>query len=453
MATLIRIANKSQTDTYDLISGTYKLVDGTNVWPLQTASNGRKNIKEQLLLVGDADPSTVLIPSTTDLEKILWKAEQWHSDPFLDESYWLEWNVDGESAKRALIMPEWALSRVIKHGINPLMNQGELNVQRLIFNRHPLNESVAASSASNTGLSSIGGNLTITNDGTWPSRIASITFENNSSAGTYKKIWAGIRPIYEGVSSFEEVWESEDGTIGTDTTVTADTPASGGSTMKCTFATATLAERYTIRASDVLLSGDALQKGKYLILLRYRSSVSSSATYGIQLKLGYDGGANFEEKDEIFVTTADTNYHFVELGTVSFPPGDERNRVATDMLLAQFKFWAERLDGTANLYFDCHIMMPATHSLFLDDCDIDNTGEAVIHYTAEDDDQTQAISFDSGPSIKRQAQASPNNWSIPIGETTGGHLVICAERDDSSIKADTVDVTVSYHNRWLSYRG
>src|SRR5690606_31078992 len=117
---------------------------------------------------------------------------------------------------------------------------------------------------------------------------------------TIGTVWIGIRPYYKGFIQFEEKWELDDGLHYTDTTVQVDANASGGALAQVSFTTdSTLVKRVSIRVSDVVLSGTEAWKGRYQILLRYRSTSASACTFGIQLKSGWANGSNFAPQEEV----------------------------------------------------------------------------------------------------------------------------------------------------------
>ena len=74
--------------------------------------------------------------------------------------------------------------------------------------------------------------------------------------GPIYRWWVGIRPAYQGITGFVEVWECEDGTdVAGDTADYASGTASGGYVKRTTFATSGLVERFGITIADVIGGG------------------------------------------------------------------------------------------------------------------------------------------------------------------------------------------------------
>jgi hypothetical protein len=407
-------------------------------------------------VIGRGSYVTLLGPAKADLELYFERLRRWHENPILDESWWLEWNLDGESEKRTLLYPGTNINHIAGPGITPMGNHMAQMKLGIILERHPAWENVVSTQVSDAGMKVIGdalaGLLQVTNEGTLPARIESIVFENSSAAGTIDKIWAGWRPYYKGFLSFENGLDLVDGTSGTDTSNTADANAVSGSVKACSFSTSTaLVERVKLRMSDVTLAGTEGWKGRYLVLLRYRGQHSSGHEYGVQLQYGWDGGS-FTQNDEIFLSTSDTSYHIAELGEVEWPPGEARNMVSTDILTAAFKIYAERLSGSFGLYLDRLILIPAEHALKIEDASLDFGGnDDVIVYTFENDVMA-GFARDAG-TVVQSVTVDANNWYLPVGETNGGLLCVAAVRTSNiSNKDDTLDVVVNYLPRWKSYR-
>lgn len=438
--------------------GKFQLVDSPHLWPFLIGGDGRSRMTETFQIIGRGDIVTNLGLEKTNLERYIDQLRAWHENPIEDRSWWLYWNLDGEGEKRTLLYPGTNINHVPSLGVTPMGDR--MSQMKLSFTaeRHPAWENPTVSEASDTGVSVVGAAeanlLQVTNTGTLPSRIASITITNESAAGTYETMWLGFRPYYKGYSLFENGLDLADGTAGTDTSSSADTNAVSGSAMVCTFATAdTLSEseRVKLRMSDVVLSGSEGWKGRYFVLLRYRCSASDANEFGIQLRWGYDGG-NFTQNNEQFVSTAETDYHILEMGEIEWPPSDARNIVSSDILTAAFKIYAERLSGSDSLHLDRLILIPSEHALKIEDAAVDfgGTDDAIV-YTFEND-VLLGYTRDSG-TIEQPLSVDASNWYIPIGETNGAILGFCAVRSNNiSNKADTADITVNYYPRWRSYR-
>lgn len=456
MADAFYIGNEDETITVDLLNGIFRVVDRPRLWPFLAGGDGVRRLVETFQVIGRGDYATVLGPEKAALEGYLYRLAQWHKNPILDESWWVYWNLDGESSKRSLLYPQSEIDLAPGAGMNPMGNRASLMKLAMTLERHPVYENPSAVTEEDASLSVVGafesGCMQITNTGNLPSRIYRITIKNASSAGIYETIWLGWRPYYKGYSSFETGLDLADGTAGTDTSSSADTSAVSGAAMVCTFAGKdTLDERVKLRMSDIVLSGTESWKGRYTVLLRYKASISSASEFGIQLHYGYDSH-QFNFNDEVYANTAETDYHIIELGEVELPPGELRNIVASDILTAAFKIYAERLSGSASLHLDRLILIPSEHSVKIENAYVPfGSTDAARLYTFAND-ETAGYNLEAG-TIIGTADVDPNNFYLPVGETNGALLGICAVRQNNiSDKDDTATVAVNYFPRWRSYR-
>ncbi|MCI0726421.1 MAG: hypothetical protein L0332_06820 [Chloroflexi bacterium] len=457
MAHLLRISNKSRTSYVDLLNGVFGLRNEPPLWPFLEGSDGESIQAETFSLAGRGNPVTILLPAKEDYERLLKQNRLWHNNPLLDESIWIESNLDGELERRCLLYPRSKINHVPGAGVTPYGNISNLMLLSLLLERHPAWEDLTPSTQSGTAISGLGGKLTLTAAGTLESRISKLTIDGISGVAPIGTYWLGIQPYNDGISSFEPLWELEDGGISgyTDVSFVSDVlgSGSGNNVLEISFATdASLLPRHAITVGSVIGSNYEHMRGTYMVLLRYRADNTNAAEFGLQLKVGYGSTPNpAPVRDEIFVPTSDDEFHFVELGEFTIPPGTERGVEGTNIANAQVELYAERLTGTARLRCDCYVMMPSKHMIKLTGGGEASASMRLDVFTHENDKIT-AIEFDAGVP-RRNIVPEPTNWYIPVGETNGGVLVLAMQRaTGDQDKDDTADLELEVYNRWLSYR-
>lgn len=455
MADVHMIANKSQSDWYDFLAGNYRFQDMAGLWPFLLGSDGVNPQQEVIPLIGEGDPVAVLNEDQTLLQRMLAQAAAWKRDPLLVESYWYYWNINGENPRRSLLFPGCRINQAVSAGVTPQTNEEQIRLLRMLLIRHPFFESVVSDTDEFDTLSALGSDvsdLSLT-AGTAAGRIASIGFTVIADAAI-TTIWAGIRPKYQHPATlFTPLWELEEaGSLGTDSTLDTDANGSGAGSnvIKTTFATvATLAQRGRITIANVLASDYDHMVGRYLVLLRYRTSATLT-TFGIQLRAGYNAATVQEIKAPEYVTPATTGFYFLDMGIVTFPPGQIRQAGSPNIGNVGLSLFAERLAGSGNLIWDCLTFIPADHMVKIDNASLTLSAHAYA-YTHEDDVMSGLQETDNQPT--RNLTLAATNWYIPIVPGYGGQLVVAgAEAGGLSVKTDTIDVDLEYVERWLDYR-
>lgn len=165
MADVLRLANIDQSTTIDLLDGTYKLRDRS--WPTGSASlvndyapvpygahTSFQNFITQVETMDlvARDTSVNIRAAQRDIYAVLEGARQYGRKPLwtrpqatalhIPESWWLEWNVDGEPAKRSLIY-EGSQALLTENCAGPFLSSGA-SLMRLALIRHPFWESVSS---------------------------------------------------------------------------------------------------------------------------------------------------------------------------------------------------------------------------------------------------------------------------------------------------------------------
>jgi hypothetical protein len=473
MTPTLRLATLDQVTTYDLYAGTLRVQEGS--WETRTPS-GRSDFKgsmfggaakfqsydrvtETLALIG-SDTVANLLTAVNAIEAFQERARLWHNDPVQDVSSWLEFNADGESARRSLIY-DLALSYPQMTGVSALLSTAKL-AARLAIIRHPLWESVAADSYTTPTLDCLGGQLAIAPaaGSTAPGRMPAFYVNGVSGSGPLATIWAGIRETYETVTGFVSKWECESGTPGTDAAVAGETGASpsGSSNNKIqvTFVTTANAKRLTLTVNQIAPAAATAQIGRYVVLCRCK--VSAGGTVALQLRTGNVGMADADLTQNEVSYVTETAWKLVELGEFQIPPVGWRGyRSATDHAkYTQAQIWAEVVSGSGvTLDLDCLILIPAGAYVKLEGAAVQYAPGSPTPYTypaavyTDENDVNAAIAYLSATSPAASLKPTIRDWYCPAA---GGVLVLAAERSTGGVLGDLVYPVLYVYKRWLSFR-
>lgn len=451
MARVLRLADAAQSDTIDLLAGTFRLESGS--WQLSGEGT------ETMSLVATAASEKAVANAVQEFDELLKKAGEYHGDLVEGTSYWLEMNAATESARRSLLYGgQYRVQSGVGYG--PLFEQ-YAGKMVLSLDHHPLWENTSYSTKTSSALA-IGDPWVIAAiEGTEPARIRRTKITNTSASGWHYTYWLGLRPTYEGTTDFIARWELEDGTLGTDASVDSTTDPNGaspgataGKFVKVTFATATaLTRRISVKVDDVIGAGTNYNHfhGEYQVLLRYQ--LSAAGTCGIEMRTGYATAnlTNYRACNPQYVTGTG-GWYLQEMGTVTIPA--EGGWYGQDADYAKYftiEFAAEQVSGTPNLYLDCLILVPTKHFAKIDNCYVEG-GVATDYaelWTHEDDSKT-AISYSSSKPIIDVSKEDCDTWYLP---RQGSVLVaVGARQNKAHTFADTVTLVLDYFPRYRSYR-
>jgi len=455
MADVLRLADISQGTTVDLLSGTMQLID--NTWMTQTpgeeydynkvpfgAVPSFKNfsaVQETMDLLGN-DTSVNVRSGVNSIEDVLEGARLYHSNELHETSYWLEWNADGESAKRSLLYTG-AMQYPLSVGVNQFLPNNRL-VGRLTMTRHPLWETTTATTISSSGVSCSGGMWQITGvPGTAPARLSSFSADwGTGGSSDIAELWVGIRPDYYGRSGFDPVWPVENGTAATDTSV-----SSGA--MYTTFATdETMTKRFEVSVDDVISSDYNHMIGRYLVLARAKVAAADTVV-GVQMAAGYIS-AGFRTPSAARYIDGKTGYHLLELGYIQIPsagvyygqPADAARRYCIELR-------AEHIEGTQGLYIDSFYLIPSEHFLYINGVSVvtNNPAWAVV----KENDAVHIGGY--WGAYQANAVGSAIDWYLPVGAS----VLVIAGQDDIAEAAphsltNNLDLSIDYYPRWRSFR-
>ena len=468
MANVLRLANADQSETIDLMSGTLKLADqgwttsstrqvGTYAYSTYGAVWEFSNydpVIETFELIGD-DTDANLRTAFGEIADVLDRARRFHIKPLSTvtsaaggpESWWLEWNIDGEPAKRALIY-EGSMDVLQGCGHSPFLQQDAV-LARLSLLRHPFWEEISPTDDSASIGICFGATDTITDvPGDVPARIQYAAV-GPFITDDFTKVWMGIREKGVGYDDFESVWECEDGTNYNGASDAVDATASGGDKVQKASPAATLTQYWSMTVEQACTAGGhnsyAHQYGSYLILLRCKVD---SGTVGLQLHYGYSSGDTIPA-EEVFITN--TAWQLVELGNVQIPPSALESLM--DSSYAQetmISIYAEQVSGTSTLDLDAICLIPTSHFASATDADLKYYGMnagAVRFYTQPNDDQGGYGLLAGVPNIG--VKATLQDFYLPAGNS----IVVWAATDDTSHDlSEQLSIGFRYFPRYMLYR-
>jgi len=458
MADVLRLATESQGTTVDLLAGTFILEPGSwrtrtpamnNQYSYKDPMNPVQNFKNYQIVVETMTLVAIDTPANirSGLDAIADALEgirKNHSEPF-NESWWLEWNVDGETAKRTLLY-EGSFYMPTMPGVNSMLSGGSdgNKVSKIVLSlsRHPLWEPTASPASLFTGSTSTGGGTqTYTAvGGNAPARISTTTITDLTVAGSLTEAWLGVRPIYDGHTNFEPVWDVDDGTVED----TDDTTFSGGAA-EIDFANdASLIKRFYVTVDDVCAHTDFdHQTGRYLVLAR--SYISGGGTAGIKVYSGYNDEI---PHNEVFVDNS--SYKYVPVGEIQIPGWSHYSAgyTASWCRLFQLSFYAELITGSGTLYIEELVMIPSERMLYLTDAVI-GSGNIANVQTLEGGTLISAGTQPSPANVYEGPSIAARNWRLPV---EGGVFVFAGQGASSHVAGETVTLAATYQSRWTSYR-
>jgi len=441
MALTLYIERVDSSTQLEIRSGTFKFRD----W--QSRQAGNRKTETLQLVAGGLDSAIVAAENT--LADLLYEAKKFHEDPHRHLSVWMTSGTNAETpGRRTLLYRGELVPQLVKNISGQMLSARGGAFYQLVLERHPAWESISFESASASNVSSLGGKVTLVDEGgNLDGRIRALNLTGRSGAGgPMDKLWVGLRPAYKGSANFVAKWECEAGTNFTDAADTADASDSGGSKVRVSFATtATMAKRLAMDLGTfVTTSTHAL--GRYLVLLR--GSVTSGVC-SVQMRTGLQGSTNFAPHKAVYVSnTAD---HLIELGEISIPPFDYRSPVELDSTVLdnfQIQLWAERVSGAGSLDLDCIVLLPSEHFVFMSGAALQFSAfnRFISIFTFEDERKLPLEYLGNTP--VSNLEYAHNNWAFPQG---GGILIFAADRAAAQVVTDAIDLDYKMYPRWQNY--
>lgn len=377
--------------------------------------------------------------------RLFWKGT--YRDPI-----WYEYSADAETARRCLVV-EIGVVPEARNAFLPTLgkNAAFFNVAIVCYEEWE-DRTVGTTIINAVSMSTLfGWSVISAQSGSFPSRISKLILTAGPSAGLYK-YWCGIRPTGDGVSSFNGKWELDLGNhiTATDstcknTTIVSDTDGGTTNVVQCSFADPSMQKRTYMTVDDACSDTNYHHyTGRYNVLMRCRLTSAGTAT--ILMKSGY-GATNMAPAE--YKTITNTSHQLISLGEVLIPPMGQFVNFYGSGINRTFRIsiFAELNTGSGALNMDCLLLVPADHYTSGIGCTIDNAGAYSVAYTHEDGSHG-GYSLDSSDNPSGALELGFREWELPIG---GGLFVICAERNGSQVRADTVSVTLAAVHRHRLY--
>lgn len=406
--------------------------------------------------------------NTNTLTSALRDAQYWVDDQITDDSIWLHWATDGETEKRALIYG-FEFEPVERQGISGMALIAQpLSFIRIAITRGPWEQtdSNELSGSSATNINAFGGtwNLTAVTGGDSTMRLERLRLVTAAGAGELVEAWIGFRPPRDGVTSFSPVIECESGTNITDAADVVDANGSGGNAVDVDFATTEgWAYRLRLPMSVIEATNPEHYIGRYHVILRARTT-DAALTAATRVVVGFGAPASTKPSTVGPIQYVNgTSYQLYDMGIFSIPLDSyrfEEQTVSDALTNLNISIEALMADGTAStmsVYYDAICLVPAEHSVHIENIAGWGTGGGLVVVTAEDGQIRGYV--DDGNSTYTAATytgvVTPNStglfpWGIPY---QGGLMVIAAQRSGVSNLADEISdlYYARLYNRYLMY--
>ena len=467
MTEWLKIADASNSNAVDLVSGRFKVARGG--WVPKGAGPTMKprprpwggsadfinygRVTETIDLIAEGT-NAQLITGLHDIDVNLEEARRFFVDPMAYYSYWLEYEIDSETARKRVLLYNGKVQLVSKPGDQGGFLDGKA-FARLALERHPAWEKTSRDTFTRSSLNCFGGAWGLTgyaaDTGSLPGRIHKLDLYGDASgSGPIYRWWIGIRGEDTGITDFESKWQCEDG----DASMDADTTA-GATTMVTTFsADASFKQRFEISLYDAMGAGNYHHNvGRYLVLARVKHGTTGMTT-GIEMRYGMGNDETFVANERVYHSENSSSiWRLIPLGEIKVPPeGWKYSTANLTSSIRQFEIqiWAERLEGSGSLSFDAFVMIPSEHMVTLDKCytaaGTDNNRSFEI-YTLEDDEHYCRIEESNIPACL--PEVSYTDWYMPISP---GVMVIAGEQDTGgSVTTDTIDLSMWHYSRFRHF--
>jgi hypothetical protein len=382
------------------------------------------------------------------------------------KSIWIRRSASGESHPRQACISDIKRSPTVDV-TDPFAEESILKQYALGLKREGWWENNKAKHIyTGSPISSLGGKMNYTSlGGDRPARIARTRF---GSSAALVEFWAGVQSdrLGETPNNFQPVLNLHlgDARYSPDTANLTDSTAQDGTACSCSFSVDTMAQRVSVAGAD--LAAGAVQRGRYLVLLRARTT--STCVARVKLNNGFFNPANWTTDSLGAVTSyfrqriSNTNYKLYPIATIDLPANGVVYGGDATLDYVGLGISAEREPGTAgNLVMDCLILIPVLDGMVhvIGDIDVAGTGHRYEVYRTPFGDTIAKNQVYSGSSsaitpIGNLRTEGSVDWKLR--QTSAGvynTVVVAAQRYISSVKADTLDIQLNAYERWVTLRG
>ena len=476
MAITFTLRNSTGTSsvTYDLYSGT--LYASAESWRV-TINQG---VATENISLSGSGTNTQLRTALTTLDDIKAQVIRYANDPNEDDPIYLYKVTDGEDTKRSLVL-SMTITPLNAEGLSSLLENIGIKIALEIIHPDYWERVTTTSFGPVNTFANLGWTTpvkeidsTLSVDGSLDARY---DFTLGLDSGQYNRVWLGVRPRrlrqtslggVGGGSVHDPIFEIEEGTTGTDTSIQSESGASpSGSSSnnfyRCNFtSSASMVRRAYVTLDDHLLAyANDLSSwsGQYKVLLRYRLSSSPTTTVLFQLRYGMSGNSAMGAKRPVFLTNSGS-WDLIEVGTLNIPVwGDFKygdGAVGQSELVTgiQMEFWASLVtgaQGSSNFDLDAYVLVPNEHSMYAEDASM-TAGTDHIEVRRGVNGKIYSYQYDSTLTNKplRSLLVSHNNLYLPHGDSD---IVIIPARSSSHLMTDLADLSVEYRRAVFNYIG
>jgi hypothetical protein len=309
-------------------------------------------------------------------------------------------------------------------------------------------------------------NLTVRGD--VPGRVSHIIFYGTTGTKKINQLWLGFRSSWHGTqANFVPTWGINLGTaVGSgEVAKVVDATTFAGSRTEIDFSV--LGNTYLRRMMCFISSYTSNytdQAGQFMVLLRAKVATSTGTAPVIRAGIGYGIGSSDDSLETRLVKqllTADGDWHWYEMGVISFPPYHSTH--AGPLVASVISLYAERMAGTAELHVDCFRLIPVDegylHLKFEEEMDMSNATR--IDTDPLDNVTTLQMAEWARPPYPSDgypvAIATPDGsrWGVPNDAAAAPYLVFAHENLTNGSELSLTLALGEYliFERWRTLRG
>jgi len=444
MAQVLRLATKTQEDSFDFLTGTLRPQNMTRM------PNGDGWYTTSMMLVGRGSDSDILYAADYLDNNMANTCDLFWSDTHQTKSVWLEESATSETTKRSLVK-SIELQPVQDGWFSPLLNKKGAFYQLTIIHS-AVWEGVAEKNFSGENTNCLGGTILVAApNGSMSGRVEyAAIFGDANSTTDISTLWGGIRPHDTTASDtdFNPVLELENANRNTGVTVASDSDyASPNGTTDNVLSYVSTSDDYKmcwITLDDAFASVNYDHwYGDYQVLLRCKLSAANSTRFHVDW--GYKYGTYFNSGQLVYVSS--TDYQLYEMGNVSIPPFPRTYSTGLGKYF-EFQVYALSMGSAATITLDCLILIPSKHYFKITNAILENSGFSSVTGYISEDNLTRCENVNSSSLVNMAAQFAPNNFSVPVA---GGIFVIAAQAPAIHYVTDEVYPMIYYYERYRTH--
>lgn len=453
MTKTLAIVNYAETTTINLIdqNALCVFVGESGQRPLRTTGG---LVTRTFTFKATATTKALARTAVNNFITVLRSALDNKADALFTYEYFLKEGADGETALRSLIV-DWDAKAISSSSAIDAYQTDNIDLYvSVALTVQDWREETALTTATKgteTGPGAGGTKLTLTGlANTAPSSI-STSFDSSLSGNVLTKLWVGLQP--RSGTNWQHIWPFDYGFTDNDTTETTTAGSYGTNVMLTTFIDTAMERRVYMPVEPMYDSLGATNdylhsKGRYYGLLRYKTTGTGTFLLRAGISYYYDETAYSEAR----LLDDSGNWRFAPIGVFQFPPHGIKtaNDVGAAYENVTISIDAQRLAGSANLYYDYILWIPHDHFIALENAKLELPG--VLSLETRSDLTTVGKTLFSGSTRGFCTISEQNNWYIPPVSIGTLQLVFAAERDGNQIATDDLNVLNFYvHEAFEAY--